>query len=86
MAGRGARSYTSFSGAALECSLSRIHAGIHFRKAVFDALDQGSHVGKWIFQHALGAGPGFSQPSRGGPVHGQVEDASEATHNDGIDE
>ncbi|MEO6611069.1 MAG: hypothetical protein ABIT05_00200 [Chitinophagaceae bacterium] len=47
------RSYSSFSQAARENSLSRIYVGYHFRKACFDGEDLGRSVGGWVATHAL---------------------------------
>ena len=48
-----ARSFTSFSQAALENADSRVYAGIHFRMACRDGLTQGAQVGRYAFEHAL---------------------------------
>ena len=32
---------------------SRIYAGIHFRSAVEDGIEQGNHIGRFVFKHAL---------------------------------
>jgi hypothetical protein len=50
------RSFTSFSQAALENGLSRIYAGIHFRTAVEDGIQQGKQIGGFVFTHSLQAG------------------------------
>jgi len=47
------RSYTSFSQAARENSLSRIYVGYHFRKAVDDGEALGKSVGGWVATHSL---------------------------------
>ena len=47
------RSYTSFSQAARENSLSRIYVGYHFRKACIDGENLGNSVGNWIATHSL---------------------------------
>ncbi|HEV8284521.1 MAG TPA: hypothetical protein VGQ09_09430 [Chitinophagaceae bacterium] len=47
------RSYSSFSEAARENSLSRIYVGYHFRKAVDDGQALGNNVGAWVATHAL---------------------------------
>jgi hypothetical protein len=47
------RSYTSFSQAARENSLSRIYVGYHFRKACMDGEDLGRKVGGWVAGHSL---------------------------------
>jgi len=47
------RSFTSFSQAALENGLSRIYAGIHFRTAVEDGIQQGKQIGGFVFTHSL---------------------------------
>jgi len=47
------RSFTSFSQAAIENGNSRIYAGIHFRSAVEDGIQQGNQVGRFVFTHAL---------------------------------
>ena len=47
------RSFESFSEAAAENGESRIYAGIHFRTAVEDGIEQGNHIGRFVFKHAL---------------------------------
>jgi hypothetical protein len=47
------RSFTSFSQAATENGESRIYAGIHFRSAVEDGIEQGRNIGRFVFRHAL---------------------------------
>jgi hypothetical protein len=47
------RSYTSFSQAAAENGDSRVYAGIHFRSAVEDGIQQGQKIGRFVFTHAL---------------------------------
>jgi hypothetical protein len=47
------RSFTSFSQAAAENGESRIYAGIHFRSAVEDGIQQGKNIGRYVFRHAL---------------------------------
>jgi hypothetical protein len=47
------RSFTSFSQAALENGESRIYAGIHFRTAVEDGIQQGKQIGGFVFTHTL---------------------------------
>ncbi|HEX3164821.1 MAG TPA: vanadium-dependent haloperoxidase [Chitinophagaceae bacterium] len=47
------RSYSTFSEAARENSLSRIYVGYHFRKAVDDGQALGSNVGAWVATHSL---------------------------------
>jgi len=47
------RSYSSFSEAARENSLSRIYVGYHFRKAVDDGQTLGNNVGAWVATHSL---------------------------------
>jgi len=47
------RSFSSFSGAAVENGNSRIYAGIHFRSAVEDGIAQGIQIGRFVFTHAL---------------------------------
>lgn len=47
------RSFTSFSQAARENSLSRIFVGYHFRKACMDGEILGNNVGNWVANHAL---------------------------------
>ena len=47
------RSFTSFSQAAAENGESRIYAGIHFRSAVEEGIEQGAHIGRFVFRHAL---------------------------------
>ena len=45
------RSFTSFSGAAVDGAESRIWGGIHFRQACVDGLSQGKAVGRQVFNH-----------------------------------
>jgi len=47
------RSYSTFSEAARENSLSRIYVGYHFRKAVDDGQALGNNVGAWVATHSL---------------------------------
>jgi hypothetical protein len=47
------RTYSSFQEAAQENADSRVYAGIHFRTACDDGLKQGTHIGRFIFQHSL---------------------------------
>jgi hypothetical protein len=47
------RSFTSFSQAARENGDSRVLAGIHFRSAVHDGLEQGRRIGRFVASHAL---------------------------------
>ncbi|HEX5668256.1 MAG TPA: hypothetical protein VFX73_05590 [Chitinophagaceae bacterium] len=47
------RSFTSFSQAARENSLSRIYVGYHFRKACMDGEELGRKVGDWVANNAL---------------------------------
>ena len=47
------RSFSSFSEAARENSLSRIYVGYHFRKAVDDGQALGNNVGAWVATHVL---------------------------------
>jgi hypothetical protein len=47
-----ARAYNRISDAAVECAVSRIFAGIHFRFACLGGLSQGRNVGAWVVQHA----------------------------------
>jgi hypothetical protein len=47
------RSYASFSQAAQENGDSRVYAGIHFRSAVVDGIDQGKRIGRFVFTHAF---------------------------------
>jgi hypothetical protein len=47
------RSFTSFSQAAAENGESRIYAGIHFRSAVEDGIQQGKNIGRYVFRHVL---------------------------------
>jgi PAP2 superfamily len=47
------RSFTSFSQAAQENADSRVYAGIHFRSACRDGLNQGAKIGRYIFNHFL---------------------------------
>ena len=45
------RTFTSFSGAAVDAAESRIWGGIHFRQACVDGLQQGRAVGRQVFNH-----------------------------------
>lgn len=47
------RSFSSFSQAARENSLSRLYVGYHFRKACMDGETLGNSVGSWIATHSL---------------------------------
>ena len=47
------RSFTSFSQAAQENGDSRVYAGIHFRSAVVDGIDQGKRIGRFVFTHSF---------------------------------
>jgi hypothetical protein len=47
------RSFTSFSQAAAENGESRIYAGIHFRSAVEDGIEEGKNIGRFTFVHVL---------------------------------
>lgn len=47
------RSFTSFSQAAAENGESRIYAGIHFRSAVEDGIEEGKNIGRFTFAHVL---------------------------------
>ncbi len=47
------RSFTSFSQAAQENADSRVYAGIHFRTACTDGLEQGKRVGRFAFKRFL---------------------------------
>jgi len=49
------RSLTSFSQASRENALSRIYVGYHFRNACMKGEAQGKLIGKYIFDHYLGA-------------------------------
>jgi len=42
------RSFNSFSGAAMEASLSRLYGGIHFRDAIEQGIWQGKSVGQYV--------------------------------------
>ena len=46
------RAFHRISDAAQENALSRLFAGIHFRRACLAGLDQGRSVGAWVVQHA----------------------------------
>ena len=47
------RSFTSFSQAAMECALSRVYLGIHFRYDSLAGNRQGSQVGGYVLAHHL---------------------------------
>jgi hypothetical protein len=47
------RSFQGFSQAARENGESRIYAGIHFRSAVEDDIEQGKKIGHFVFTHTL---------------------------------
>ena len=47
------RSFSSFSQAAHENADSRVFAGIHFRAATEDGLEQGKKVGRYVFTNFL---------------------------------
>jgi len=46
------RTYRHISDLAVETALSRVFAGIHFRRACLAGLEQGHAVGTWVVQHA----------------------------------
>jgi hypothetical protein len=46
------RTYRRISDAAVECAVSRVFAGVHFRSACLLGLAQGRDVGAWVVQHA----------------------------------
>ena len=46
------RTFHRISDAAVECALSRVYAGIHFRLACITGLTQGRSVGAWVVQHS----------------------------------
>jgi hypothetical protein len=47
------QSFSSFSQAATQNGESRIYAGIHFRTAVEDGIQQGTDIGRYVFTHSL---------------------------------
>lgn len=47
------RSFKSFSEAAMECAMSRVYLGIHFRYDSVAGNELGSHVGQYIVQNRL---------------------------------
>jgi hypothetical protein len=47
------RSFKGFSQAAAENGESRIYAGIHFRSAVEDGIEEGKSIGRFTFTHVL---------------------------------
>jgi hypothetical protein len=46
------RTFARISDAAVECAMSRLYAGIHFRLACLTGLGQGRQVGGWVVQHS----------------------------------
>lgn len=56
-----ARSFSSFSGAALEAGMSRIYGGIHFLSANRAGLTSGEQLGAFVVEHFLKERPGESQ-------------------------
>ncbi|NNF05410.1 MAG: vanadium-dependent haloperoxidase [Candidatus Eisenbacteria bacterium] len=48
-----AREFNSFSEAALECAMSRVYLGIHFRYDSVEGNKLGKQVGMWVVKHAL---------------------------------
>jgi membrane-associated phospholipid phosphatase len=49
------RNYTSFSAAAMECGVSRIYVGYHFRKSTMDGIALGNAIGGYAATSALAA-------------------------------
>jgi len=47
------RSFTSFTGAAEECAMSRIWLGFHFHTAIHDGLNMGKQIGHFAVNHNL---------------------------------
>jgi len=47
-----ARTFQRISDAAVENAVSRVYAGIHFRRSCLAGLEQGRTVGAWVVQHA----------------------------------
>jgi hypothetical protein len=47
------RSFTSFSGAQHEATLSRIFAGVHFRSDLTAGSELGENVADFVFDHFL---------------------------------
>jgi hypothetical protein len=47
------RFFTSFSQAALECGVSRIYVGFHFRNSVDEGLKHGQKIGEYVCDHYL---------------------------------
>ena len=47
------RSFESFSEAAMECSLSRVYLGIHFRYDSTEGVRLGSGIGRFVVENAL---------------------------------
>ncbi len=47
------RSFESFSGAAMECALSRVYLGIHFRYDSIEGNALGNRIGKYVVEQQL---------------------------------
>ena len=47
------RSFTRFSDAAMECALSRIYLGIHFRYDSIEGVELGTKVGRNVVERFL---------------------------------
>ena len=47
------RNLKSFSQSAMENALSRVHVGYHFRNACMKGVEQGTKVGKYVFENFL---------------------------------
>lgn len=54
------RSFTSFSGAAMEAAMSRVYLGIHFRYDSEEGYRLGARIADWAWRHYL-------RPRHGGP-------------------
>ena len=47
------RSFDRFSEAAMECALSRVYLGIHFRYDSTEGVELGSRIGHYVLRHRL---------------------------------
>ena len=47
------RSFDSFQSAAMECALSRVYLGIHFRYDSLEGNQLGTKIGRHVVDHSL---------------------------------
>jgi hypothetical protein len=72
------RSFDSFSSAALECALSRVYLGIHFRYDSIEGNRLGAKVGRYALETHLGPVP--QAYGAAGPSAARVNDAERPDH------